>query len=125
MFRIVKSGFIACCLITILIYFTGVCHVDEIGYLFTTILTETPIPGSIEDITQRRMSRLWTNFAKYGNPTPVLDPLVQTVWKPITDANHVHFLDICEDLKMDSNPEHERMKFWDTIYTRGSMTSKL
>lgn len=103
----------------------GVCHADEIGYLFTTLLTETPEPGSIEDITQKRMSRLWTNFAKYGNPTPFLDPLLGTIWTPVTDPNHVPFLDITEELKNDTNPEPERMKFWEKIYARGRLTSKL
>lgn len=103
----------------------GVCHADEIGYLFTTIFTEIPSPGSIEDITQKRMSRMWANFAKYGNPTPVLDPLLEIIWNPVTDSDKVSFLDISENLRQDSDPEIERMKFWDKIYARGRLTSKL
>lgn len=104
---------------------SGVCHVDEIGYLFATILTEIPPSGSLEDITQRRMCRLWANFAKYGNPTPFKDSLLGVIWEPVVDANRVAFLEIGETLTVDHNPEQERMKFWDRIYKRGLLESKL
>lgn len=104
----------------------GVCHADEIGYLFTTILTSTPEPGSLEDITQRRMCRLWANFAKFGNPSPYLDPLFnETTWHPVVDHNKIAFLDIDESLRIDYNPEPERMRFWEKIYSRGLLASKL
>ncbi|XP_050307837.1 juvenile hormone esterase-like isoform X2 [Anthonomus grandis grandis] len=103
----------------------GVCHVDELGYLFRTILTQIPEPNSIEDLTQRRVCRMWTNFAKYGNPTPVKDPLLGAIWEPVTKSNHIPFLDIWEDLKVEYNPEIERMMFWDKIYSNGVMVSKL
>ncbi|XP_066152523.1 esterase FE4-like isoform X1 [Euwallacea fornicatus] len=104
----------------------GVCHADEIGYLFTTILTSNPEPGSIEDLTQRRMSRLWANFAKHGHPTPARDPLLNgAFWPPVDSTDRVSFLDINEQLCIDYNPEAERMKFWDKVYTRGLLFSKL
>lgn len=103
----------------------GVCHADELGYLFRTILTEIPSPGSIEDVAQRRMTRLWTNFAKYGNPTPYLDPSVGLIWPRVMDANRIPFLDIGQNLRIDENPEDNRMKFWDKIYAKGKLCSKL
>ncbi|KAK4299472.1 hypothetical protein Pmani_028256 [Petrolisthes manimaculis] len=44
----------------------GIGHGDELIYLFH-------LPGSLDEEQQtmvRRMTLMWTNFAKYGNPTP-------------------------------------------------------
>ncbi|XP_048520411.1 esterase B1-like [Dendroctonus ponderosae] len=103
----------------------GVCHADEIGYLFSTLLTSAPEAGSVEDVAQRRMCRLWANFAKYSNPTPVLDPLLEITWPPVADHQNVAFLDICQELKVEFDPEPERMKFWERIYSEGLLVSKL
>ncbi|CAG9761610.1 unnamed protein product [Ceutorhynchus assimilis] len=103
----------------------GVCHVDEMGYLFTTLFTETPSKGTIEDITQRKMCRMWANFARYGNPTPFKDALLGIIWEPVVNPNKVAFLDIGDCLKIEYNPEEERMTFWDRIYSSGKLESKL
>lgn len=45
------------------------CHADELLYLFNNDIVELDFPnkpGSNIDKTQKRMIKLWTNFAKYG-----------------------------------------------------------
>ncbi|XP_063922124.1 esterase B1-like isoform X2 [Zophobas morio] len=94
----------------------GVCHGDDIGYLFKNLLTPNIEPGSDEDIGMRRFVHMWTNFAKYGNP--VQDDNTSTVdvkWKPVTQSE-LHFLDIGKELTMELNPEPERMEFWSNLF---------
>ncbi|CAG4978421.1 unnamed protein product [Colias eurytheme] len=46
-------------------------HMDELGYLFKSDM-HADIQPTAQDIEMReRMLRLWTNFAKTGNPTPL------------------------------------------------------
>ncbi|XP_046449413.1 juvenile hormone esterase-like [Daphnia pulex] len=49
----------------------GVCHSDELIYLF--VYRFTSIPPSLnasETEVSRKMLQIWTNFVKYGDPTP-------------------------------------------------------
>lgn len=100
-------------------------HADDIGYLFKTIITPDLIRGSAEDLAIRRVTKLWTNFAKYGTPNaPQTDPLILVEWKPITNDSF-HFLDIGKELSAGTNPKAERMKFWDKIFSDFPAASKL
>lgn len=95
---------------------TGVCHADDVGYLFTSFLSPKLEPGSIEETSVRRFVKLWTNFAKTGNPTPEEDELLMKVqWKAVTKEEN-YFLDIGKELKTGTNPDFERMQFWDSVY---------
>ncbi|KAI7815249.1 esterase, partial [Rhyzopertha dominica] len=103
----------------------GAAHADELGYLFKTMLTPQIDPGSTEDLTIRRMTTLWTNFAKYSDPNPKENnPLTDVVWKPVT-INEMNFLEIGEELSVGVNPEADRMAFWDSIFGRYPAISKL
>ncbi|XP_055923213.1 juvenile hormone esterase isoform X2 [Eupeodes corollae] len=101
----------------------GVCHGDEIGYLFKFGFFNLSLdPSSIEIIVKNRMVKMWTNFAKYGNPTPAdaNDTLLLSTWEPIDKENvlqDLKYLDITSTLEMRSNPESERLSFWDKMYT--------
>ena len=45
----------------------GTCHGDELGYLFYFGILDVNIdPKSSESLVQRRMVKMWTNFAKFG-----------------------------------------------------------
>jgi carboxylesterase type B len=94
----------------------GCFHYDEIGYLWKNFLTPEIKPGSIEDLSIRRFVRLWTNFAKYGNPTPDKnDKLLNVIWKPVTSKD-LDMLEIGYDLVACKSPETKRMEFWDKLY---------
>lgn len=63
-----------------------------------------------------RLTKLWTNFAKYGNPTPKgADNLLNVLWKPV-GRNRLNYLNIDMELSVGENPEAERMEFWDKLY---------
>ncbi|XP_050307750.1 esterase B1-like [Anthonomus grandis grandis] len=94
----------------------GVVHADDLLYLFPTFYTPSIIKGSPEDLYIQRFVKLWTNFAKHGEPTPDLEESLSHVkWKPVNHEN-LEFLDIGHDLKMIENIDGERLKLWDEIY---------
>lgn len=107
------------------IYFVvGASHADDLGYLFKTVLTPDLEPGSIEDVSVRKLTKIWTTFAKYGNPNSTgREPVVDIEWKPVT-AVQMNFVDIREKLSAGVNPEGERMKFWDEI-SRGNFSASI
>ncbi|XP_034941515.1 pyrethroid hydrolase Ces2a-like [Chelonus insularis] len=82
----------------------GAAHEDELAYFWYVSLLEYPEdPKNPFIIMKNRITRMWTNFAKYGNPTPdgESDPLLGIKW---TEAKvDGKFLDINEDLTMKKN----------------------
>ncbi|XP_015609913.1 esterase FE4 [Cephus cinctus] len=94
---------------------SGVAHADETGYMFyPAALGITPEIGSTEEKMVYAMTRMWTDFAKYGNPTPCLSENVTTIWDEMTiDGN---YLDINPDSFMDQNVFNDRVKLWASIF---------
>ncbi|KAJ3645084.1 hypothetical protein Zmor_022771 [Zophobas morio] len=96
----------------------GVCHCDDVFYLFKNFGTPKIVPGSVEDIGVTRFVGLWTNFAKFGNPTPDKnDDLLKVVWKPITDRN-MDCLEIGKELQDRSNPVTENLLLWKHVFAK-------
>ncbi|XP_068627237.1 esterase FE4-like [Battus philenor] len=92
----------------------GAAHSDEKGYLFdVSFLTDTPTEE--DQLIIDRITTLWTNFVKYGNPTPDTTDLLPVIWKPVTKDVR-YYLDI--DLQMDLKRSlyHDRMAFWDLLF---------
>nr|WCC58162.1 carboxylesterase [Pharsalia antennata] len=96
----------------------GVGHAEEINYLFRSYPNAT-IPSS-DIITRTRMVKLWTNFAKFMNPTPSIDStLDHIIWLPSnTIPNNQLYLDIDKELEIKLNPFNRHMRFWDGIYEK-------
>ncbi|XP_037027605.1 venom carboxylesterase-6 isoform X2 [Bradysia coprophila] len=102
----------------------GVCHGDELGYLFHFGFFNLSLePSSPEIQVKKRMVSMWTNFAKYGNPTPLGrdDSTLAIDWTPLAakDAmSAVPYLDIEGSMECKYNPEQNRMTFWDSVYAQ-------
>ncbi|XP_044729185.1 cocaine esterase-like [Chrysoperla carnea] len=92
-------------------------HADEIPYLFYENGTtpENMKETSEEYIGIHRMTKLWTNFVKTGNPNSVNDPLLNVKWLPI-ESNKFNYLKISSNLELKENPPGKHMKFWEDIY---------
>lgn len=73
------------------------------------------LPGDHAFTVSRMMVRLWSNFAKYGNPTPTsFDPLLHnTIWPLMTVNNE--FLDIGSFLQNQLHPMRERLDMWQML----------
>ncbi|RZC33900.1 uncharacterized protein BDFB_011530, partial [Asbolus verrucosus] len=90
----------------------GVTHSEELGYYWRS----KHDPASDHDLVIRsRMVTMWTNFIKYGNPTPHKDPILENaLWQPYD--SQLTYLDIGHHLVSTQYPEMERMQFWDDFY---------
>ncbi|KAI4468814.1 carboxylesterase [Holotrichia oblita] len=103
----------------------GACHADELSYLFKTSIVGGFDPNSYEGKNVLRMIRWWTNFAKYGDPNPrELDNIIDVYWEPIRD-NKMNYMEIDYQLKTGEDPDGDRMRFWDEIYSQSIATSNL
>lgn len=92
----------------------GASHGDELGYLFDS--NYMTFPDDIHDeLLIRRLTTMWTNFAKYSNPTPSVSDLIPIIWEP-SDKNSRRFLIIDKELQMSYHPYHQRMAFWDLFF---------
>ncbi|XP_058463056.1 acetylcholinesterase-like [Malaya genurostris] len=102
----------------------GACHADELAYLFLFRMAPVEVaPESAEARVRYYMCRMWTNFAKFGNPTPVDDSTLPFRWNPVINADpnskeefQLDCLDISADPKMIKNPDKQRIDFWRGIY---------
>nr|QEP99757.1 carboxyl/choline esterase CCE021 [Glyphodes pyloalis] len=71
----------------------------------------------------KKMIRLWSNFAKTGNPTPDKnDKLLKNfTWEPVDkSSDDLAFAHITKTLKMGKNPLGKREKFWDSTLKKYS-----
>lgn len=67
-------------------------------------------------LTHKRIIELWTNFAKYLNPTPEPSELLQNITWSTVRPNDFKFLDIEENLTVKQNPRSPYYETWSKIY---------
>ncbi|KAJ8723138.1 hypothetical protein PYW08_003050 [Mythimna loreyi] len=89
------------------------CHADDLLYLFNAKLMNTKVDTSSDTFKLiDRVTKLWTNFAKHGNPTP--DDSLGAKWAPYT-LEKQDYLDIGNVLTPGVAPEKEEVQFWENI----------
>ncbi|KAJ8714148.1 hypothetical protein PYW08_007768 [Mythimna loreyi] len=86
----------------------GATHGDELGYILNYKMFSKPTPQ--DQLMIYRMTNMWANFAKFGNPIPKATNLLPIVWNVTTKDNL--YLDINSNLSMKVLPTHKRMAFW-------------
>ena len=59
---------------------------------------------------------MWTNFAKFSNPTPENDNALDFTWNPDKRKKTFNYLLIQENPKMIDNIELKRLNFWKKVY---------
>ncbi|XP_046396391.1 juvenile hormone esterase-like [Ischnura elegans] len=92
----------------------GVSHCDDLLYLFRSPAFFPDFkPDSREMDQVDLMVTLWTNFAKFGNPTP--KPIQGVTWPPATPSSPHKHLDIGEDLKVKESLHDNRIAFWNAL----------
>ncbi|KAL5241944.1 hypothetical protein ACI65C_009354 [Semiaphis heraclei] len=90
------------------------CHADELSYLFYgRLFGFAPKPNSPELRMCKILSKLWTNFAKTGNPN---SHDLKFEWKN-TRAEEPKYLSLDGDntLMVDGLLNSSRMRFWENI----------
>ncbi|XP_063375036.1 juvenile hormone esterase-like [Cydia amplana] len=100
----------------------GASHADEIGYLFDVSYMDKPLDPEDQLIVDR-MTELWANFVKYGNPTPEPTELIPVVWQPVT-RDKWHYLELDTEVRVASRPFHARTAFLDLFYEKNKIYQK-
>nr|AHJ81337.1 carboxylesterase [Locusta migratoria] len=95
----------------------GVVHRDDLIYLFY-ISTRFPFfnKDDPEYMTVKRMTKMWSNFVKTGNPTSEKDDTINCDWKPLT-SSHKQYMEIGSQLTMRKGLYyHDRMSEWSKLF---------
>ena len=67
-------------------------HADDVPFLITDgDLVRHEEFSEQETLTARHMVRFWTNFARYGDPTPVSEEEGSDLWYPVTPSQKVNY----------------------------------
>nr|XP_015839734.1 PREDICTED: venom carboxylesterase-6 isoform X2 [Tribolium castaneum] len=92
----------------------SVAHAEELYYLFDFIHDIKSFPKE-DQIVRNRLIKLWTNFAKFRNPTPTL--MENVSWPQLkVEENDFPYLDIGANLTVKNFPKKEIYKKWSQIY---------
>ncbi|KAM3956354.1 esterase FE4-like [Aphomia sociella] len=94
----------------------GACHADEILYLFDGRIWPFRVNDK-DKIMIEWLTKMWTNFAKYGDPTPSFVSDLPVKWIP-SNKESKHFLYIEDELQMGSLPNPEAYHMWKDIYEK-------
>ncbi|XP_063532165.1 bile salt-activated lipase-like [Cydia strobilella] len=95
----------------------GACHADDLFYLFKPEFWPNymGIWNKKDNEIIDTMTKLWTNFAKYGNPTPESATDLPR-WSP-SSREGLKLLYIGKEVKMGPLPNHEAYEMWRRMYT--------
>lgn len=104
----------------------GAGHADDLFYLFGGVWVNQVqlAEDSRENKMRKIMCKLWTNFAKYHDPTPDHENPLEFKWTPVESATDdkkkvdYDYLVINDDLKMVRGLNKDRMDFWRRIYRK-------
>lgn len=103
----------------------GSCHFDELFYLFDAkLIGQEAAQESPAWKMRQTMCKMWTNFAKYGDPTPEHDKSLPFKWDHLqaVDKNSgsidTGYLKIDKESKMMKNMYKERVDFWRELYDK-------
>lgn len=103
----------------------GACHFDELFYLFDAKILGMEVAENSPAWNMRTtMCKLWTNFAKYHDPTPDHHNPLPIKWNPVGPADEsskkfeVDYLMIDEKSEMKKNIYQNRMDFWRSLYEK-------
>nr|XP_046491071.1 uncharacterized protein LOC124223293 [Neodiprion pinetum] len=97
----------------------GAGHGDEVTRLFYPMalaqnIKTDPRISSVDKTVSDKMVRMWTDFARTGNPTPQIDDLITVMWKPVTPTEK-NYIDIGAEISAGVNPNEEVQQFFRRI----------
>ncbi|XP_060801235.1 juvenile hormone esterase-like [Amyelois transitella] len=91
----------------------GATHADDLFYFFYNSENDGIYKNQkkIKEIIHN-LTKMWTNFAKTGNPTP--DKSLGVTWQSYNAAKQYMMLE--EPPTMRANPDNDRLEFWNNLY---------
>ncbi|KAM3957233.1 carboxylic ester hydrolase-like [Aphomia sociella] len=98
----------------------GVAHQDDLIYLLSQIIyfPDIEVSESTDSVMVDRMTAIWYNFAKYGDPNPrgsELPELSTMHWPPMEPTER-KYLRIGEQFSVHEKLHEDRYQVWDEIY---------
>lgn len=98
--------------------YPGATHADEVYYMFVNSHPAIPVVATTNPAytVRLRMVRLWTNFAKYSNPTYVQDDLINVNWSPVQGFQE--YIEINSQLSVGTFPTPSRLNVWKDLESR-------
>lgn len=98
--------------------YPGATHADELFYLFLWNNPAIPVvaPTNPAYTVRARMVRMWTNFAKYSDPTFRQDELITVTWSPV--QNNQEYMQIGAQLTPGTFPTPARLNVWRDLEAR-------
>nr|AEE62728.1 unknown [Dendroctonus ponderosae] len=96
--------------------YEGTGHAEDLSYYFVADSNYTATDLKVSET----MVLLWSNFAKYGNPTPEEDEKFNnTIWEPIdsTDSDLI-YLSFNESIVMATNPKQADWEYYERVYAK-------
>jgi len=92
----------------------GVCHAEELHYLFSPTLwgMRNTLPSEKDKEVSKRMTAHWVNFSKYGDPS-----IPGEQWTKLTPGQS-DFMEISDkdSMKKFENKEIERFEMWKRVF---------
>nr|XP_023013363.1 uncharacterized protein LOC111503313 [Leptinotarsa decemlineata] len=84
--------------------------VGTVGHAFEIPIiwdwTFLPDKHEFDNVIRQRMLKLWTNFIKYHNPTPISDPLLLNAKWPALKPGKLNYFNINVTFSIGTNPRH-------------------
>ncbi|XP_056630164.1 juvenile hormone esterase-like [Diorhabda sublineata] len=104
-----------------------VTHGEELHYYFKRYLGDYDNSNlnqfSDNDVmTHEKMVKLWTNFAKYLNPTPEADSLLEYIVWPKVNPWYIQYLNIDTKLTIESNIKYGRYVMWRDLFEKEAIS---
>ncbi|EDW77043.1 uncharacterized protein Dwil_GK22160 [Drosophila willistoni] len=97
----------------------GVCHADDISYMFYGFLSSKLDRNTPEYRTIERLIGMWTSFAATGDPN--CEAIAPVKWDPLRPGGPELCLNIADGLEFIPLPESKQFVVWDSFYTRESL----
>nr|QEA03467.1 carboxylesterase [Plodia interpunctella] len=93
----------------------GATHADELFYMFRLKLPL--VTAFVEKSIIKQMATMWTNFARYSDPTPEMTSLLPMKWKP-TAKEDPKLLVIDKQFSTEPLWYSEVILFWNETYSK-------
>lgn len=102
-----------------MIWAKGATHSEEIQFVLGHPLINSDDYTTDELNLSKEMMRYWTNFARYGDPTPVYDVLADDFfWSPCTgESRYFMRLDLNGSQVIKGEPENQCDEFFEDLYS--------
>lgn len=92
----------------------GVCHGDDMYYIFHSMLSHKAAIDSPEHKVIKDMVDIWTSFAAKSDPN--CESIKHVNFKPLKIENDVKCLNISTEREYKKLPEQEKLNLWSSFY---------